>query len=118
MAQSSPSPSRSLLPLILVVLGVALIVGGATWYYLMQSSEAAAQPTPQPLAGPHPEIPRVALKDAKAAFDQKQAVFVDVRGDPYYSQGHIQGALNISLDDLPNRLGELNKNDWIITYCT
>jgi rhodanese-related sulfurtransferase len=45
-------------------------------------------------------------------------VFVDVRSQASYDLGHIPGSLSIPLDQLPGRLGELNQNDWIITYCT
>ncbi|MGW8250135.1 MAG: rhodanese-like domain-containing protein, partial [Anaerolineales bacterium] len=63
-----------------------------------------------------PQIERVSLQDAKAAYDQDQAVFVDVRSGEEYQQGHIPGAVNIPLLDIPNRIGELNPEDWIITY--
>ena len=67
---------------------------------------------------PYLEIPRVRLGDAKAAYDQKQAVFVDVRSLDSYQAGHIPGALSIPVDDLESRLKELKPADWIITYCT
>jgi hypothetical protein len=66
----------------------------------------------------YPEIQRVSLEDAKAALDGGTAVFVDVRGDSSYAEGHVPGALSIALMDLENRLGELDTEDWILTYCT
>jgi hypothetical protein len=66
----------------------------------------------------YPEIQRVSLEDAKAAFDAQSAVFIDVRDSSSYAESHIPGALNIPLNELPNHLSELNKSDWIITYCT
>jgi rhodanese-related sulfurtransferase len=41
-----------------------------------------------------------------------------VRGDPYYSEGHIPGAISMTQEEMATRMGELDKNAWIITYCT
>lgn len=76
----------------------------------------AAQPTPAEI--PYPEIVRVGLGDAKAAYDLKQAVYVDVRDADSYASGHIPGALSIPLNNLEARLKELDPNAWILTYCT
>jgi 3-mercaptopyruvate sulfurtransferase SseA len=67
---------------------------------------------------PFPEVPRVRLEDAKAAQNLQTAVFVDVRGKEFFDSGHISGALSIPEEELPEKLSELNKDDWIITYCT
>lgn len=66
----------------------------------------------------YPEIPRVSLDDAKAAFDAGTAIFVDVRGEDVFAMSHIPGSLSIPLSDLEARLAELDPNQWIITYCT
>lgn len=67
---------------------------------------------------PYPEVERVSLSDAKAAFDAGEAVFIDVRGDQVYAMAHIPGALSIALADLTTRLNELDPQQRIITYCT
>ena len=67
---------------------------------------------------PYPDIPRITLSDAKAAFDLNNAVFIDTRGDSYFSQGHIPGALSITEDQIGDRIDELDSTAWIITYCT
>ena len=67
---------------------------------------------------PYPDVLRVSLSDAKKAYDDGTAVFVDVRDSASYQQSHIPGALSIPLDELASRENELNPNDWIITYCT
>lgn len=66
---------------------------------------------------PFPEVRRVSLGDAKAAFDLGQAMFLDVRSVPYYRRGHVPGAVNIPLAELPSRWEELSGSEWIITYC-
>jgi len=109
-------------PLIMIMGGLILILASVLW--IVRSTQAQNDPTSVPALSntamriPHPEIKRISLADAKTAFDQDQAVFVDTRGDPYFSQGHIPGALSISEDELINHLGELDESRWIITYCT
>ena len=44
-------------------------------------------------------------------------LLVDVRGAGEYAVGHAQGAVNIPLDTLANRLGALPQDRPIITYC-
>lgn len=109
-------------PVIIIGLGAVLILGSILWLFnATQASLALSENTESPVSSPripYPNIQRISLGDAKAAFDLKQAIFLDVRGDPYYSQGHIPGALSISTAELESRLGELDKNAWIITYCT
>jgi len=66
------------------------------------------------------EVPRVPPNQAKAAFERGDAIIVDVRGPDAYAQKHVTGALEISLDTIdadPTSLS-LDKNKWIITYCT
>jgi len=66
------------------------------------------------------EVPRVSLEQAKAAFDNGEAVIVDVRSRESYSASHIPGAINIPLNEIeanPAQIG-LPKDQWIITYCT
>ena len=116
-----PRTARSILPIIVIVVGVMLILGSVLW--LLNPFGALPETTSTPagqgqVAIPLPKIRRVSLQDAKSAYDQKSAVFVDLRGEPYYSEMHIPGALSITLDDLLAPLTELKKTDWIVTYCT
>lgn len=109
----------SLLPIVLVTAGVALILGALYFYLSNPFKSSDSVPTDQAAAAvPYPDVARVSLKDAKAAFDLKNAVFIDVRGEPYFSQEHIPGALSITYDELPAHIQDLKKTDWIIPYCT
>lgn len=109
-------------PIVMVILGVVLILGSIGWL-VNTSRQAEAQraslaaPVTSPRI-PYPEVQRVSLGDSKAAFDLKQAVFIDTRGEPYYSQGHIPGAITMTDDEVLARLSELDPNSWMITYCT
>ena len=46
-----------------------------------------------------------------------KAVWVDVRTDDQYAQGHIPGAINIPLTELPKRWKDLPLKKFLITYC-
>jgi 3-mercaptopyruvate sulfurtransferase SseA len=66
------------------------------------------------------EVPRVTVAEAKAAFDSGAAIIVDVRGSDAYETSHIAGAINIPLTEFETNPEGLNldKDQWIITYCT
>ncbi len=134
---------NNLLPL-LVVGGLLLVLAGAcyltqdlprqssplapTFTFTSQPSPLpatqAASPTEQPPvpggldASAHPEIARVSLEEAKAAFDAKTALFIDVRGDAAYAISHIPGALDIPYSQVETSLKGFDPNQWIIPYCT
>ncbi len=110
--------ARNIFPIVFMAAGLIVFLAAGFWLLKSNKASPSVTPTTNQADIPFPEIPRVRLPDAKAAFDIKNAVFLDVRGEPFYSQGHIPGALSIPLADISNQLSELNKNDWIIPYCT
>jgi 3-mercaptopyruvate sulfurtransferase SseA len=105
---------RNPFPWLLIGGGVILILAVFVWVILHQLAVPVAAPTPVTVE----QVKRVSLVDAKTAFEAGKAVFLDVRDSNSYSASHIPGALNIALNDLTNRLSELNPSSWIITYCT
>ena len=46
-------------------------------------------------------------------------LILDVRTDKEYASGHVPGAINIPVDQLPGRLAELRRHDnaEIVVYC-
>ncbi|HSG44898.1 MAG TPA: rhodanese-like domain-containing protein [Anaerolineales bacterium] len=66
------------------------------------------------------EVTRVTVEEAKTAFDNGTAIFVDVRSEQSFAISHIPGALNIQLGEFETNPTELNlpTDHWIITYCT
>ncbi len=101
----------------------------AAMFLLAISACAAPQPqnefAAQPVVAvviPQTEdaVPRISVEDAKAALDSGQAVIVDVRSAEAYAASHAQGAISIPLDEFENNIGNLTleKDQWIITYCT
>ena len=152
------SKHQRFFPILMMIIGVALIIGAVLFLVLstqaslarfslatatadtlansdsatatadsqIRSLEAATNEVVQDLSSlptspvgiPYPEIPRVSLEDAKAAFDSGTAVFVDVRGESSFAQSHIPGAISMTEADLPDHMDDLDRSSWIITYCT
>ena len=52
-----------------------------------------------------------------AAADRAEVCLVDVRTPEEYSLGTIDGAVNIPLDDLRGRLGEIDRDSDVIVFC-
>ncbi len=106
-----------LIPFLMMVVGAILILGVGGWYLGLFIRQPAA-PSVEALQEEdnYPQIARVSLADAKAAYDSGSAVFVDVRDTAAYNQNHIPGALSIPSAELAERTSELNPGDWIITY--
>ena len=50
-------------------------------------------------------------------LDKSDTLLIDVRTAEEYSFGHIEGAVNISVDEIRNRLSEIPKEKQIILYC-
>jgi 3-mercaptopyruvate sulfurtransferase SseA len=113
--------SSKRIALFIALLGVMLLIGGAA-VLLVANQPASPTPTPDVFVsrpdGVNPEIERVTIAGAKAAFDEGSAVFVDARPLEYYEQGHIPKAVNMPDESIPAELVNLPKDTWIITYCT
>ena len=114
--QMKNETSRSAAPVLLLIAGLFLILFAVGSFFLLRNQPAASTPTTLSEEGPVPDVPRVSPAEAKRAYDAGTAVFVDVRARQYYDQEHVSGALSIPLADLPNRMGELDPNNWIVTY--
>jgi hypothetical protein len=66
------------------------------------------------------EVPRISLEEARVALEEGEAIFVDVRRSDFFEESHISGATSIPLGDIEeNPAGlTLDKEQWIITYCS
>lgn len=62
----------------------------------------------------HPQVDVEAVLAAPAA---ERPFLVDVRTPQEFASGHIPGAVNIPVDDLRSRLGELPRDQMIAAYC-
>lgn len=66
------------------------------------------------LRGEHPQVD---VETVLAAPAVERPFLVDVRTPEEYASGHIPGAVNIPLDDLRSRLGDLPRDQSIAAYC-
>jgi hypothetical protein len=98
------------------------------------SQPTVTSPTPHPLVMTLPSdavvpgtvplseagVPRITVEDAKAAVDAGEAIIVDVRSPDAYEFEHVEGAINIPLGYFETDIANipLEKDQWIITYCT
>ena len=106
-------------PVILIALGGLLILGAV----IALALQARPDVSPTPAVSDHeedtyPNIKRVTIEEAKTAFDEGKAVFLDVRGPAAFEAGRIPGSLLIPVNEMETRWNELDLADWIITYCT
>jgi hypothetical protein len=94
-----------------------------------QSLVPTAEPTPtllpvQPqnnsVLQSEDQVPRIGVKEAKAALDSGEAILVDVRRVETFNESHALGAVSIPLERFEDNIAgiPLEKSQWIITYCT
>jgi len=103
----------------MMIIGFVLIIGALlVWLFTPGPVSAPQTPTAASQINTSSDVPRVSITDAFAAHQSGEAVFLDVRGDVFYNEGHIPGALSIPYDEIESRYEELDPSDWIITYCT
>jgi len=58
------------------------------------------------------------MTSIKSLVTEKGATVVDVRGPWEFEDGHVEGALNIPLDEIPNRIDEMkNLKMPLVVYC-
>ncbi len=70
-------------------------------------------------AEPSYEGPEISAEELKVELDRKggELVLIDVREPHEWEIAHIEGARLIPLNQLPERLGELNGHSEIVTHC-
>jgi len=101
---------NSKIPILFIIGGGLLLIAVAI---TLASQNTSTVPIPAAVSEEEADakVPRVSLVEAKAAHASGSAIFLDVRSPEAYQLDHIAGAINIPL-------GELDPEQWIITYCT
>jgi len=66
------------------------------------------------LRGDHPQVD---VEAVLAVPENQRPLLLDVRSSQEFSAGHIPGAVNISVDELRSRLGEIPRDREIAAYC-
>ena len=78
----------------------------------------AALYTPKLLHWGEDEYGDVTVQEASNLIAEKpELVILDVRTVSEFNDGHIEGAINIPVEEIANRLSELDKNDELLVYC-
>jgi len=109
-------------PVLFAIIILIFLVSACSTRPTQSTPTLAPIPTQTPARLPllEAEVSRVTVQEAKAALDSGTAVLVDVRSAEAFEVSHIAGAINIPLGEIEtNPTGlELDKDRWIITYCT
>lgn len=109
-----------------LTLWLAVLAGGvyAIWFYAEQHSLSVDALEADVMLGSSTTqgIQRLAMAEAKQAFDRGDAVFVDTRSAYSYEAGHIPGALHLpsyaSADSLRQILASYPADTRVVTYCS
>ena len=65
---------------------------------------------------PQGETREVSREEARKLIDEG-AQLIDVRADHEWEVGRIAGATHVPLPELPQRLGEIDKDRPVVVYC-
>jgi len=88
----------------LVIAFLALVIVAAAYYSLTSDEDAA--------------YGNVSVYEARSLIQgHRDLVVLDVRTASEYGEGHIEGALNIPVQELEGRLGELDTGSEFLVYC-
>jgi rhodanese-related sulfurtransferase len=88
----------------IIVFAVVVLVAGA--YYFMQMGSGGS------------EYGNVDVGEARDLIaDKADLVILDVRTVVEFENGHLEGAINIPVEELSMRLSELNQKDELLVYC-
>jgi len=115
------SSSSLVIPVVAGVVVLVLIVGIIAFSEARRppGSASSSSDTAQPLntqSIPYPNVPRIALQEAKGLLDSSEAVLVDVRSKESFDKSHAVGAVSIPESEIEARLEELPRNKDVVLY--
>lgn len=90
---------------ILVAMAVVVIAASAAYWYTL----------PRDAGGEYGDVS--VEKAMELIQDKPSMVILDVRTRSEFDDGHIEGAINIPVNELQSRLGELDMDDETLVYC-
>lgn len=115
---------RLILPLLmflLLAIGMGCNNAAKPTITKVETSKQTQQQTPQADAHDHSQdsnAARITLADAKKAFDEGKAVFVDTRDSSSYNFNRIKGAIHLPMSEFATGWQKLPKGKKIIAYCS
>lgn len=60
---------------------------------------------------------RIASADARRLVSEEGATLLDVRTPAEYASGHVEGAVNVPVDEVAARLSEIPRDVPVVVYC-
>jgi rhodanese-related sulfurtransferase len=88
-----------------VLIVVAVVIVASAAYFLLASKDNT----------PNGDV---SVEQARSLIQSRpDLVILDVRTVAEYEEGHISGAVNIPVQELEERLGELDASSEILVYC-
>ena len=109
MTKKSRSPQSSKRTFIISLTVLALIIGGAAWISTANSASTTA---------PVIASQRITPLEYQNQFgDGSPHLLIDVRTPEEFASGHIQNAVNISVETLQARLDEVPGGTPVVVYC-
>lgn len=106
--------NRALLPILLFSLILVLSIGALILADNLRKAQIANPGT----YTNQDDIPRLTAQEAFQAVQAGDAVLVDTRSEAQFLTQHAAGAINLPVDQVAARLGELDPDTWYVTYCT
>lgn len=103
-----------LIPVLLFTLVLALSIGGLIF---ADNLRKARVENPGEYEN-QDQIPRVTAEEAYQAVLNGEAILLDTRAASQYQTQHAAGAISFPVSEAQLRLGELDPDQWYITYCT
>jgi rhodanese-related sulfurtransferase len=102
---------------VLAIVAIVAVVVGIVWYATQsRSTDMFGFGRSQTTTATQQRI-SPAQYQADFVKPSKPHVLVDVRTPEEFASGHVPGAINISLQSLPQRMQELPKDQPIVLYC-
>ena len=90
------------------------------WQTIRQATEqhvAGLQQLAEDYLGDRGKLRTMTRDQLSSRLRDGDVVVLDVRPEPEYAAGHIQGAMAIPIQELKSRLGEIPSDSDIVAYC-
>ena len=102
------------LSLVFVLVLIAAAIAGSSIWMQTQGGSSSVNGAVKPTA-----IKLIAPKAYQAEFvsPARPHLLVDVRTPQEFAGGHIEGAVNIPLQSLEQRMGEIPQDEPVVIYC-
>ncbi len=91
----------------LVIVAIAIVIVLAVWYSMADHGNKGGTIAHQ----------RITPQEYQAGYAQRDHLLVDVRTAEEFGTGHIHGAVNIALPQLPQQMATLPKDQPVVLYC-